>query len=155
MGITATACGLFASRQSTSDAWLRIWLAELAIAVCIAALTMAYKAKRARMSIFSASGRKFMLAFAPPVAAGGVLTFALADAHMYALLPGMWLLLYGAGITAGGAASVRLVPILGACFCTLGVIALLLPNWGNAALIVGFGFLHIAFGAVIARRYGG
>jgi energy-converting hydrogenase Eha subunit G len=29
------------------------------------------------------------------------------------------------------------------------------PAWNNALLMAGFGGLHIAFGAVIARRHGG
>ena len=155
MGVTAIAFGLIAMQQSTQELWFRVWLAELAIGVCIAAVAMSYKAKRARMSILSASGRNFLLAFAPPVGAGGVLTFALATSGNFSLLPGMWLLLYGAGVTAGGAASVRVIPVMGACFCTLGIVALILPTMGNALMIAGFGLLHIAFGAVIARRYGG
>jgi len=38
----------------------------------------------------------------------------------------------------------------------LGAVALFTPAaWGNALMAVGFGGLHLAFGAVIARRYGG
>ena len=155
MGMTAIVFGLLARMQPTSEQWLRVWLAELAIAVAIAAVTMALKARRARVALFSGAGRKFMLAFAPPVGAGGVLTFALASTQAYGLLPGMWLLLYGAGVTAGGAASVRVIPIMGVSFCTLGVGALAMPTWGNALMLVGFGVLHIIFGAIIARRYGG
>ena len=155
MGVTACALGVVAMRQPAQEQWFRVWLAELAIGVCIALVAMSYKAKRARLSLLSASGRNFLLAFAPPVGAGGVLTFAFASTGNYALLPGMWLLLYGAGVTAGGAASVRVIPVMGACFCTLGVIALLLPGSGDVLMILGFGLLHIVFGAVIARRYGG
>jgi len=38
----------------------------------------------------------------------------------------------------------------------VGVASFLAPAaWGSAFLTLGFGGLHIAFGAVIARRHGG
>lgn len=155
MGLSALGFGAVAARQPVGVLWLRFWLAELAIAVAIAAVTMVLKARRAQVPLFSGAGRKFMLAFAPPVAAGGALTFALASAGVYALLPGTWLILYGAGVTAAGSASIRVIPIMGACFLTLGLVALALPGWGNALLMIGFGGMHIVFGGIIARRYGG
>jgi hypothetical protein len=38
---------------------------------------------------------------------------------------------------------------------TLGVVALLVPAWGNALLAAGFGGLNLLFGIFIARRHGG
>ena len=38
----------------------------------------------------------------------------------------------------------------------LGAMALFCPpNWGNAFLAAGFGGLHVLFGVVIERKYGG
>jgi hypothetical protein len=37
----------------------------------------------------------------------------------------------------------------------MGALALLLPTWGTWWMAAGFGGLHILFGAIIARRYGG
>lgn len=45
---------------------------------------------------------------------------------------------------------------MGACFLVLGAVALFAPAaWGNLLMAVGFGGIHIGFGAWIARRYGG
>jgi hypothetical protein len=87
--------------------------------------------------------------------AGGVLTAVLFRAGMDGFLPGMWLLLYGAGVVSGGSASVRVVPVMGACFMAFGAAALLLPAWGSILLAAGFGGLHIFFGTMIAVKYGG
>ncbi|MFZ5784854.1 MAG: hypothetical protein ACOY3Y_00295, partial [Acidobacteriota bacterium] len=73
-----------------------------------------------------------------------------------ALLPALWLLLYGVAVIAAGAHSVPPVPIMGACFLGLGALALAAPlRWGDALLAAAFGGLHIGFGAWIARRFGG
>ena len=50
----------------------------------------------------------------------------------------------------------RVVPLMGLCFMALGALALFSPlALGNALLGIGFGAMHIIFGIIIARRYGG
>lgn len=156
MGFTALAAAVLASFQSGADAWLAIWFAEGMAAMAIGALAMKYKAEAAGETLFSAPARKFALSFAPPLLVGAVLTVALYRAGFVAAIPGMWLLAYGAGVVTGGAFSVRIVPVMGICFMALGAVAVFCPfSWGSAFLAAGFGGLHILFGIVIARRYGG
>lgn len=155
MGLTAICAAAIASRQSSNLAWLSVWLAEANIAVIIALTSMWKKAQGAGLPLTSGPAQKFTLSFIPPAAAGAVLTIFLMRGGMANLLPGMWLLLYGAGITTAGAFSVSVIPTMGICFMLAGVGGLLLPGWGNLFMAAGFGGLHIIFGYLIARRYGG
>src|SRR5579885_1174956 len=83
MGLTALAAAWIAHRQATPRAWLTVWLVEAFVAVAIAAAT----AHRLYSHLFSGPGRKFVLSFAPPIVAGGLLTFALVHAGAVATLP--------------------------------------------------------------------
>jgi hypothetical protein len=156
MGLTAVGAAILAARQTSARAWLAVWLAEVFVAVAIAAPAAATKARRANSSLFSGPGRKFVLSFAPPIVVGGLLTWALFQLGVVSALPGVWLLLYGTAIVTGGAFSVRVVPIMGLCLMALGAAALFAPaSWGNVFMAVGFGIMQIAFGLWIALRYGG
>lgn len=156
IGISALGAAVLSSQQTSARSWLATWAAEAALACIIAAWTTRRKARRAREPLFSTSGRKFVLSFCPPVLAGAVLTVILFRAANLAIVPGLWLLLYGAAVIAAGAFSVSTVPVMGLCFMALGVTAFVAPeSWTTPLLALGFGILHVIFGAVIARRYGG
>jgi hypothetical protein len=153
----ATALGATALAHSRPPAeWLAVWLSASVIALAIGGWAMALKARRGGTSVLSYSGRRFVLSYVPPLAVGALLTLVLMRAGLYDALPGTWLLLYGTGVVTGGAFSVRVVPLMGLCFMALGAFALLLPSaWGEWLMAAGFGGLHIIFGLIIARRYGG
>jgi len=156
MGATAVGAAALALGQPTVEGWLLVWTLEALLAVAIGAFAIQRKARRADLAVLSGAGRKFFLSFLPPALAGVVLTAALWRAEATSLLPGTWLLLYGAAVVTAGTFSVKVVPVMGVCFMVLGVIALLAtPAVGDASMAVGFGGLHIAFGMTIARRHGG
>src|SRR5215475_4888569 len=124
MGITALLAAIVASRQHTSQRWLSVWLIEAFVAIVIASSAAATKAHRVNGKLFSGPGRKFLLSFTPPIVVGGLLTYVLSEAGLHALLPGVWLLLYGTAIVTGGAFSVRAIPIMGLCVMLIGAGAL-------------------------------
>ncbi|HTM00609.1 MAG TPA: hypothetical protein VL503_05745 [Candidatus Omnitrophota bacterium] len=156
MGITALAAAWLASRAVTPEAWLSTWLVESVVAFLIGCAAIRVKAARSGTPLFDGSARRFALTLAPPIAAGAIATVALARQGQTGILPGLWLLLYGAAVVTGGAASVRVVPLLGVSLMALGAAALAAPaGWGDAFLAAGFGGLQIGFGVYIARRHGG
>ena len=157
MGVTAIVTAALSGPPDNSLRWVLIWFADAAVAAAIALAAMTIKARRIGAPLSSAApAYRFALAYVPPLVAGMVLTPVFATMGLMARLPGCWLLLYGTAAATGGAFSVRVVPLMGLCFMALGVIAFAAPaSWGHWLMAAGFGGLHIGFGLVIARRYGG
>jgi hypothetical protein len=156
MGVIALVATAIAVNSTSHQEWTLTWIGASIVALTLGGWTMVRKARRAGTTVFSYSGRRFVLSYLPPLMVGALLTLALVRVNLYTTLPGTWLLLYGTGVVTGGAFSVRVVPLMGICFMLLGAVALLgPPAWGEWLMAVGFGGLHIIFGLIIARRYGG
>ena len=156
IGLTAVFAGLAAAAQPTGERWMMVWMAEALLSVAIGVFSTGLKARAARLPLWNGPVRKFVWSIVPSLIVGALLTLVLLRADHHALLPGVWLLLYGTGVVTGGAVSVRIVPIMGLCFMVLGAVSLLgSVGWGNALLMAGFGGIHIVFGLLIARRHGG
>ncbi len=156
MGAIALAASVFASGYDDPVGWLVVWLVAAALSFSVAILTMARKSRAEGIPLLSGPGRRFVWNVTPPLAAGAVLTLALAYAGLTHLLPGTWLLLYGTSVVTGGSYSVRPVPLMGLLFMAAGTAAFVSPpGWGNAYMAAGFGGLHIVFGIVIWRKHGG
>ena len=156
MGISALLTAVISSRLPSNDLWMASWLGEAILALAIGGWAMSQKAKAVQSTLLGGPGRKFALSLCPAMIAGGILTLVLYKSALFALMPGVWLLLYGVAVVTGGAFSVNIVPIMGISFMMLGTIALFSPaDWANWFMATGFGGLQIVFGAIIARRYGG
>lgn len=156
VGVIGLAAALVAHRQPTPDRWLLVWLVSAVVSGGVGAAAIVRKARRAQMPLGSGPARRFSIAFLTPVAIGALLTTALWQRGDVDLLPGVWLLMFGAGVLAGGAFSVPAVRLMGAGFIAAGAAALFLPfAWRDWLLGFGFGLMQIGFGIVIARRYGG
>lgn len=155
MGLVALGAARAAARQSSVAVWIVIWMAAAVVALAIGIAGAAIKSRRFQMPLFSGPGRKFIAGFTPAILAGAVLTLVFYRAGVSGFLPGVWLLLYGAAVLSGGWASVRVVPMMGACFMLAGTLALLVPGYNDQLLSAGFGGLHLVFGTLIAVKYGG
>ncbi|MCC6931302.1 MAG: hypothetical protein IT359_20100 [Gemmatimonadaceae bacterium] len=166
-GVVALVATLVAGARFESPRWLFTWMAAAPVAFAASTILTVKKTRASRAAFTSALARKLALAFFPSLVAGAVLTAVALRAGWYAALPGMWLMLYGAAVMAGGALSVPVIPVMGALFMGFGAIALAVPlvfaGWPvemrgvliNAIMAAGFGGLHVLFGFAISRRYGG
>jgi hypothetical protein len=168
VGGVALAAAAVAARQPTPERWLAVWIATAILGAALGGLAMLRKLRSRGAErgtpVLSVPARKFLLGFWPAILAGALVTFALVDPFVPGIeprltervMPGLWLLLYGVGVTTAGAFSVRAVPLMGLGFIGLGAVALFLPVVdGDLMMALGFGGLQVVFGYRIARRYGG
>jgi hypothetical protein len=153
IGVTALSAAWIASRQATPEMWLSVWLAEGMIALGIGIFGILEKAQRTGVPLNAA--RKFALGFAPSIAVAATLSAALWKRGLVDFIPGAWISLYGAAVIAGGAYSVGIVPVMGTVFLAIGSVAMFTPGWADAWMALSFGVVHIVFGVLLARRYGG
>ena len=156
MGATAIAAAIIANFQPAIRDWLIVWLAEAFLAFAVGLFAMWQKSKITKTSLLSVPARKFAMSFLPPLLCGVLITFGLWRFGHFEMMIPVWILCYGAAVTCGGAFSVKAVPIMGWCFMALGGTAFILPaGFGNWMMALSFGVLHIVFGIIIARKFGG
>ncbi len=154
-GLSALPAAWLAASQADAAGWLVIWMLELVLASVVAFSLTAIKSVKQGRSLTSPSGRKLLFAFLPAMTAGGLVTLSFFLSGHVALLPGVWLSLYGAAVMTAGAWSVRIIPVMGAVFMFAGAVTLLTPVSGDVMLALGMGGLHIIFGILIWRHHGG
>jgi hypothetical protein len=156
MGLTAVVAAYIAQQQPSVRDWLAVWLTEAGLAFAIGLLAMWQKTKISQTPLISGPSKKFAFGFAPPLIAGVAITIGLYRFGHFEIMAPVWMLLYGTAVVTGGAFSVRVVPVMGWIFMAFGAIAFALPaGFGNILMGVTFGLVHIVFGIIIARRYGG
>jgi hypothetical protein len=156
VGIIAAIAAVISYAQASALNSLFVWLAAAVLAPAVMLWAIVRKARRAHVPLLSGPGRKFVLSFSPPMLVGALLTIVLYRAGLVATIPGMWLLLYGTAVVAGGAFSVKAIPVMGFCFMLAGTLALFTPaSWNDWIMAAAFGGLHIGFGIPVAWRHGG
>ena len=167
-GVIAIIAYAASGNELGSPRWLSAWLGAALLALGTSVAATYRKARGTATPISGALARKLALAFTPALITGVAITAVALRAGWFVALPGVWLIMYGAAVMAGGALSTPIVPVMGASFMLLGAAALGAPvvlthAWSepnraallNALLAAGFGGLHLLFGTAIARRYGG
>src|SRR3954454_22168832 len=123
MGAIGGAAAVIAARQTDDMTWLSIWLGAAAVAVPVGFIAMIAKAQRHAVPLWSPAGRRFAQACLPALLAAAILTILLVRDGHFALLPPVWLLLYGAGVMAGAASSVPVLTLIGVAFVACGAAA--------------------------------
>jgi hypothetical protein len=108
---------------------------------------------RTGQGIWDASASRLVVNIAVPLVSGGVFCLALFLYHLPWLVPAATLIFYGLALFHASKFTLDEIRWLGLSELVLGLIALI---WVDAALLIwtiGFGVLHIFYGAVMYFRY--
>ena len=142
--------------QPVSFRALAVWAVLLVASVLVGALSMRHKARRTQQAFWAPALRKAMWGYVAAMALGAVLSYSVVEHGRPDALAEVWLGCYGVAVMAAGAVSVSPVRWMGICFLLLATMAVVAPpDAGLPLLGLGFGWLHLAFGAYIAWKHDG
>jgi len=156
MGIIALMASAAAAQQPAIENQLSIWLGAAVIASLAGGGGVWLKARQSERSIMNDAARRFLLCMLPVLVTGLLLTTVLWGTEQITLLPAIWMLLYGCGLTAAGTYAARPIMPMGFAFLFCGAICCMLGSeWNNLLLAIAFGGLHLFFGYQVYRHHGG
>lgn len=139
-------------------AYLNMWLFWIAAGTFAAAIISAFiftyiKSRKEHIPIWGSAARRLMLNVGIPLFVGGIFLFKLLQYGTFNLVAPGCLLFYGLALINAGKYTLSEIRYLGLCEITLGIASLFVPGAGLYFWAVGFGLLHIAYGAYMWSKY--
>lgn len=135
---------------------LSLWAVLLVTSIAVGVWTSVLKARRTAQVFWSPVLRKALWGYGAGMLLGAILTVGVIRSGQFHLLPEVWLGCYGAAMTAAGVMTVAPVRWMGVSFLALAAVAAWVPPGADILVLgLGFGWLHIAFGAFIVWRHNG
>jgi hypothetical protein len=143
--------------ESGSQAWaLDVWGVVLGLSLGIVAFGTYRKLQLGSMPIQAPLIRKLLWSLCPALFIGALLSNLAIGTRQFVWLPTIWLGCYGAALASAGQVSIAPLRYLGVTFLLAAAAAALSPpDMGLTWLAVGFGWMHLAFGAYISWRHHG
>ncbi len=124
----------------------------------VAALLLAFlftylRSQKTGIPIWGVTARRLLWNTAVPLLVGGIVVIRLLDAGLTGLVAPTCLLFYGLALLNGSKYTLQEVRFLGYGQIILGIINLWMIGYGLILWAIGFGVLHIVYGAVMWWKY--
>ncbi|UZD22786.1 hypothetical protein PBT90_05055 [Algoriphagus halophytocola] len=111
------------------------------------------KSKKKAQKFWTPASKRFIQALFIPVAVGGIFCLAmLAKGYLGVVAPAT-LIFYGLGLLNASTFTLNDIKYLGYCQLVLGIISAFFTGYGLILWAVGFGVLHIIYGAMMYYKY--
>jgi multisubunit Na+/H+ antiporter MnhC subunit len=151
-GIAVGALALLgcALRMTLNTPFIPTWIGVLILSCGACVLFTAAMARANDEPVWTRQARTVVLALTPAFVAALVLTAVLARVGQAALLPGVWMLLWGVGALAMSFFTPRVMSVLGATFLAAGTLTLSVPPTSDAlSMGMTFGAIHLVYGVIL------
>jgi hypothetical protein len=111
------------------------------------------KAKKHGLQLWSSASQRLLINMAIPLVTGGIfILIVLYNGHFGLAAPAS-LIFYGLALFQGSSNTYDEIRYLGFSEIAIGLISALLPGYGLIFWAIGFGVLHIVYGAVMYNKY--
>ena len=111
------------------------------------------KAKLNNERIWDASSKRMVINFLIPLIAGGIYILIILGQQKYGQTAALMLIFYGLSLINASKYSISDIRYLGYIEVILGLICAMLPGYGFWLWVIGFGILHIIYGAAMYYKY--
>lgn len=111
------------------------------------------KAKKNNEKIWDSSSKRLLLNFLIPLVVGGLYCLIILSQGRYGQTGGLMLIFYGLALVNASKYSIGDIKYLGYIEIILGLIAALFPGYGFWLWVIGFGIMHIVYGAWMHFKY--
>jgi putative exporter of polyketide antibiotics len=111
------------------------------------------KAKKLGLKVWDATSKRLVINLIIPLLTGGIFILILLAKGYYGIVAPACLIFYGLALINASANLFDEVRYLGFCEIVLGLVATLMPGFGLLFWAIGFGLLHIVYGALMFKKY--
>ena len=111
------------------------------------------KAKKSGLSLWSPTTRKLIVNISIPLVTGGIFILVMLYTGHFGLAAPASLIFYGLALIQGSPNTYDEIRYLGFSEIILGLVSAIYPGYGLIFWALGFGVLHIVYGAIMYNRY--
>ena len=111
------------------------------------------QARKKGETFWNPVSKRLLLNMAIPLVTGGLFILIIIFKGYYHIIASSCLLFYGLALVSASQFTFTDVKWLGFCEITLGLLAALYPGYGIVFWAIGFGVLHILYGAIMHFKY--
>ena len=123
------------------------------LAFCLAAYFTARNAKKKSHRMWDSKTERMVVNLFIPLVAGGIFCAVLMYHELLYLVAPVMLIFYGCALLNASKYTFSDIRYLGLCEIALGLLASFFVGYGLLAWTVGFGVLHIVYGALMYYKY--